>query len=115
MALLGLVSLFMTTSIFLDLFGIRAKEGNYVDFIVGANLICSFIYLISAYGLATQKVWTTKLLSLAVAILIIAFLGLGVHISNGGIYETKTVKAMSFRTILTIIFTIISSIHLNQD
>lgn len=104
----GLLTLFLSTSIIFDLFEIRAKEGNYVLMVVYANFICSIIYLIAAYGLLKNKTWSTKLLSIATLILIVAFIGLFFHINSGGIYETKTIGAMVFRTSVTLIFTLIS-------
>lgn len=115
MTLIGIVSLFMTTSIFLDLFDLRAKEGNYVNFVVVANFICALIYLFAAYGLSTYKAWTVSILKLALAILIIAFIGLGIHIYTGGVYETKTVGAMTFRTLLTLFFTVSSAYSLKKS
>ena len=38
----GLLTLFLSTSVIFDLFGIRAKEGNYVLFIVGQILSAVF-------------------------------------------------------------------------
>lgn len=101
----GLLTLFLSASVIFDWFGIREKEGNYVLFIVWANFISSVIYLVSVYGFVKSKKWTTGLLITSVVILFVAFLGLLFHISNGGIYEMKTVKAMIFRTSITIIFT----------
>ena len=105
---LGFLSVFLTSSVIFDLFGIREMEGNYVLFIVWANFISGFIYLTSAYGLFTKKEWTTKLLAVSSIILITAFIGLNFHINTGGLYETKTFNAMIFRTSITIAFTIIS-------
>lgn len=105
---LGLLSVFLTSSVIFDLFGIREMEGNYVLFIVYANFISGFIYIVSAYGLSTKKTWTVKLLALSSIILIVAFVGLNFHINSGGIYETKTFNAMIFRTSITILFTIIA-------
>lgn len=113
----GLLTLFLSTSIILDLFGIRAKEGNYVLFIVWANFICSLLYLLAAYGFLKIKSWTKLVLGIATLILIIAFISLKVHISNGGMYETKTVGAMLFRTGLTLALTLIAyfAIKKNSD
>jgi hypothetical protein len=102
----GLITLFLSSSVIFDLFGIRAKEGNYVLFIVWANFISSLIYIIAAYGVIKYQKWSFKLLAFSTIILLSAFLGLFFHINNGGIYETKTVSAMIFRIILTAIFTI---------
>lgn len=59
----GLLTLFLSTSVIFDLFGIREKEGNYVLFIVWANFISSIIYLISVYGLLKSRTWTYKALA----------------------------------------------------
>ena len=99
----GLVTLFLSTSIFFDWFGIREKEGNYVLFVVIANFIASILYMVAAYGFIQKKFFTAKVLWISVAILVAAFAGLLVHVSSGGIYETKTIFAMGFRIALTIL------------
>lgn len=104
----GLVTLFLSSSVVFDLFGIRAKEGNYVLFVVVANLVSSLLYLLAGYGIIINKTWTTKILSFSVVILLMAFTGLFVHINTGGIYETKTIGAMVFRISLTMIFVTVS-------
>ncbi len=104
----GLLTFFLSTSVIFDLFGIRAKEGNYVLFVVWSNFISSIIYLIASYGFITSKKWTAKLLGGSAIILITAFLGLIFHINSGGIYETKTIGAMIFRIFVTLVFAIIA-------
>ena len=113
LGLFGTLTLFMTTSVILDLFGIRAKEGNYVLFVVWANFISGLLYLAAAYGFAKRKAWTAKLLGVAVSIVSIAFVGLMVHIKSGGIYENETVGAMIFRVILTLTFAIVAHFTLS--
>lgn len=110
----GLLTLFLSASIIFDLFEIRIREGNYVLFIVWANFICSFLYFLAAYGFRRSKKWTTKLLISSVLILIIALIGLMIHIYSGGLYETKTIGAMIFRTSITIIFTLISYYNISK-
>lgn len=104
----GLLTIFLSASVIFDWFGIREMEGNYVLFVVWANFIASIIYLFSAYGFALSKKWTTKLLGASAVILIIALLGLFLHISTGGIHEAKTVSALIFRIAVTLAFTAIS-------
>ncbi|MGE0561691.1 MAG: hypothetical protein AB7O47_07735 [Flavobacteriales bacterium] len=111
----GLLTLFLSSSVIFDWFGVRAKEGNYVLFVVWANFISSIFYLVSAYGFVQLKKWSTKLLAVSVVILIVAFLGLLLHIKGGGIYETKTVGAMIFRTVITIIFTTSSYLLITKN
>jgi hypothetical protein len=107
-AAFGLITLFLSTSVIFDLFGIRAKEGNYVLFVVVANFVSSILYIASSYGFVKGKKWTTILLSISYLILMIAFVALLNHINSGGIYETKTIGAMIFRTSFTLFLTVIS-------
>jgi magnesium-transporting ATPase (P-type) len=111
----GLLTLFLSTSVIFDLFGIRAKEGNYVLFVVWSNFISSILYLLAAYGFAKSKKWTVTLLGISTLILIAAFIGLKIHINSGGIYETKTIGAMIFRIAVTLVFAIIAFFTINKQ
>ena len=110
----GLLTLFLSTSVIFDLFDVRAKEGNYVLFIVWSNFISSFLYLFSVYGLLTSKKWTFRTLGLATLILALAFIGFIFYIQSGGIHESKTVGAMIFRIALTFGFTLFAYFTLNK-
>ena len=111
----GLLTLFLSTSVIFDLFGIRAKEGNYVLFVVWSNFISSILYLFAAYGFAKSKKWTATLLGISIIILIAAFIGLKIHANSGGIYETKTIGAMIFRIAVTLVFAIIAFFTINKQ
>jgi len=111
----GLLTIFLSTSVIFDLFGVRAKEGNYVLFVVWSNFISSIIYLFAAYGFVKEKKWTVTLLSISTAILFAAFIGLNIYAASGGIYETKTMNAMIFRTAITFVFTIIAYFTINKQ
>lgn len=97
----GMLTLFLSTSVIFDLFGIREREGNYVPFVVWANFISSVIYLFAAFAYANGKGWTPKLLGVSFVILVLAIGGLFLHINSGGLYETKTIGAMVFRITIT--------------
>ncbi|MCO5232896.1 MAG: hypothetical protein LC105_05150 [Chitinophagales bacterium] len=111
----GLLTLFMSSSVLFDWFGIREKEGNYVPFVVWANWLCGFLYLIAAYGISKRRLWTLKPLSIAIIILIVTFIVLSIYIYSGGIYETKTVYAMTFRIILTLIFILVANLSFKMN
>ena len=104
----ALLTLFMSSSVIFDWFNIRAKEGNYVLFIVWMNFICSFLYLLAVYGFVKSKTWTFYVLLSALVLLILGFVVLLFHIKNGGIYETKTITAMLFRMMFTLAFSLIA-------
>lgn len=108
LALFALLTLFLSSSVIFDWFGIRAKEGDYVPFIVWANFICSILYVIAVYGFIKRAKWTFRVLITALVILILAFIAFQFYINNGGLYETKTIKAMIFRMLVTLSFSIIA-------
>lgn len=108
LALIGGMSVFMTSAIIFDLFGIRELEGNYVPFVVQANLACGIIYLYAAAMNHKFPRKTYTALIIALAILIITFAAALVYIKNGGIYESQMPKAMTFRTLFTAIMLYIS-------
>lgn len=107
--LFGIVTVFMSSSVLFDWFGIREKEGNYVPGIVWANFVCGILYLVAAYGILKNQTWSIFPLTISVIILIIAYIGLFIHINNGGKYETKTVGAMAFRIGVTALFLFITT------
>jgi undecaprenyl pyrophosphate phosphatase UppP len=107
--LFGLITVFVSSAVIFDWFGIRAKEGDFVPFVVYANMTCGYLYLIAFFCNIRKKFQTSfYLLMLSALILIGTFFFLNEHIATGGLYEVKTLKAMSFRTTITFILTGIS-------
>lgn len=98
----GLMTVIVGGSVIFDLFGMRAKEGNYIPIVVQINFICGLLYLFSAYAIATKKNWVMKPLAVALLLLILACLGLWQRIDANGLYEQKTIYALGFRTLLTL-------------
>ncbi|QRM90626.1 hypothetical protein FG167_15740 [Lacinutrix sp. WUR7] len=115
LALFALLTLFLSSSVIFDWFGIRAKEGNYVLFIVWTNFMSSILYLIAVFGFLKNKKWTFWALIVALGILIIAFIALLVYVNNGGIHEAKTIKAMVFRMLVTLSFSILAFLFINKQ
>jgi hypothetical protein len=115
LAAFGLLTLFLSTSVIFDLFGVRAKEGNYVLFIVWANFVSSLLYIFAVYGFIESKKWTAPLLGISVIVLILAIVGLFIHINAGGIYETKTIGAMAFRITVTLFFSTLAYFTITKN
>lgn len=110
----ALLTIFMSSSVLFDWFGMREKQGNYVPFIVWTNFISGFLYLLAAYGLLKTKKWSFKiLLDLSIAF-VIALIVLALYINYGGAFEIKTVKAMIFRTGFTILFFVLVYYNLKK-
>ncbi|MFA5418117.1 MAG: hypothetical protein WC341_06620 [Bacteroidales bacterium] len=114
LAIFGLLTLFLSTSIIFDLFDIRIREGHYVLFVVVANFISSLLYLLAAYGFLRKRKWTLNLLATSATVLCVAFFTLLVYIYAGGLYETKTIGAMIFRIALTLGFAGASYLLINK-
>jgi len=114
LAIFALLTLFLSSSVIFDWFDIRAKEGNYVLFIVWTNFICSILYLFAVYGFLKRKRWTFWVLIVALVVLIVAFAALLIHINNGGVHEEKTIGAMLFRISLTLTFSLVSLLKYNK-
>ena len=114
LAAFGLLTLFLSSSVIFDLFGVRAQEGNYVIFIVWANFVCSLFYIIAAYGFIESKKWTAYFLGISSIVLVFAFIGLFFHINSGGIYETKTIGALIFRIAVTLVFSGLAYFTINK-
>lgn len=100
----GLLTTFLTSSVILDLFNIRELEGNYVLFVVWANLVSGICFLTAAFAFFKKKSWAAMPLMFSLGVLIAAFLGLMVHVNAGGAYETKTIGAMIFRIAVNTLF-----------
>ncbi|WP_421801212.1 hypothetical protein [Flagellimonas sp.] len=96
------ITLFLSTSILLDILGIREQQGHYVPLIIWSNFLCGCLYILSIIGLFTHKKWSIVPMVLALFILVGAFFGLYFHIMDGGLYEDKTIMALFFRITLTL-------------
>lgn len=115
LSVFGILTLFLSTSVIFDLFNIRAREGNYVLFVVWSNFISSILYLFASYGFLKSKKWTATLLGISTVVLTVAFIGLKIHANFGGLYETKTIGAMVFRISVSFIFTLLSYFTITKN
>lgn len=102
--LFGLITVFLSASLLLDLFDVREAEGVFVPFIVIANLIAGILYILAAWYFFKSKPLALKLLFSSLMILLAAFAILLVYIYLGGLYQTKTIAAMIFRMTLNLGF-----------
>ncbi len=78
----------------------RVAAGNYLNFVVWFNFIAGFFYILAGLGFLLQKEWTAKLaITIAVTTLLV-FAAFGIHILMGGAFETRTVGAMTLRSVI---------------
>ena len=78
----------------------REDAGHYVPFVLWFNFLAGFAYLLAGAGLFMRKRWAAWLSIVIAATTIIVFALFGLHILNEGMYEVRTVVAMSVRTVV---------------
>jgi hypothetical protein len=78
----------------------RTAAGNYVPFVLWFNFLAGFAYVAAGIGLWLRQSWAVGL-ALAIALATaFTFAAFGVHVYAGGVYEPRTVVAMSLRTLV---------------
>ena len=78
----------------------RQAAGNYVPFVLWFNFLAGFAYIIAGAGLWLQKPWAVKLSFHIVVATLIVYATLGLYIFSGGLYEMRTIIAMSLRSVV---------------
>ena len=78
----------------------REEIGNYVPFVVWFNFLAGFVYLIAGGCLWMQKHWAVWISIFIVVATLVVFAILGIHILKGGMFEVRTIAAMSLRTVV---------------
>ena len=78
----------------------RIDAGNYVPFVLWFNFLAGFAYLLAGAGLFMQKHWAAWISIFIVVATVVVFALFGLHILNEGMYEVRTVVAMSLRTVV---------------
>ncbi len=87
---------------------LREDAGLYVPFVVWFNFLIGFIYLIAGIGLWMQNRWAVWMSIFIVGTTLIVFAVFGIHILQGGLYELRTILAMTFRSVVWVIIAIFS-------
>lgn len=76
----------------------RQAAGNFVPFVLWFNFIAGFFYVVAGVGMWSQRSWASQLAAAIAALTVLVFLAFGIHIFTGGLYETRTVAAMTLRS-----------------
>lgn len=76
----------------------RLAAGNYVPFVLWFNFSAGFVYIITGVALWLLRPWSAWLSLLLAGSTLLVFVAFGLHVLNGGDYETRTVIAMTLRS-----------------
>jgi Kef-type K+ transport system membrane component KefB len=74
--------------------------GHYVPFVLWFNFVAGFAYVIAGAGLWMRQRWAVWLAMAIAAATALTFIAFGAHVASGGLYEQRTVVAMSLRTLV---------------
>ena len=105
--ILGLYNLFIAVSVFFFSPEFKKLEGDFIYFIVFIDLSAAIIYLVASLGFFKERGWTTPFLFFSTFFLVISFLGLLFHALAGGSYDESIIMAITFRTFITSVFTVV--------
>lgn len=87
---------------------VREAAGDYVPFVLWFNFLAGFAYVIAGAGIWMQTRWAAWLaVSIATATALI-FVMFGAHVYLGGLFEQRTVIAMSMRTLVWTVIAVVA-------
>jgi len=80
----------------------RAAVGNAVGFVLWFNFLAGFAYVAAGLAIAFRHRQAAQFAMAIAAATIAVFAAFGVHVLLGGLYEVRTVGAMTLRSVLWI-------------
>jgi uncharacterized membrane protein (DUF2068 family) len=87
---------------------VRAAMGHTVPFVLGFNFLAGFLYVLAGAGLWRGKRWAAHLSLLLAVSTLAVFAAFGIHVFDGGAYETRTLGAMSLRSLFWMVTTFVA-------
>ncbi len=82
--------------------------GKVVHFVLWFNFLAGFFYVFAGLGLMRRKRWGRWLASAILLGTLAVFVAFGLHVLQGGAFEMRTVLALTFRTAVWAIITLIA-------
>ncbi len=78
----------------------REAAGDYVAFVLWFNFLAGFLYVLASLGIFRQQKWGAQLSAVIAGMTVLVFIAFGFRILTGGLYEVRTVAAMSLRSLV---------------
>ena len=77
----------------------RAEAGDIVPFVLIFNWVAGFAYVVAGGATFAQRRWALWLARALAGSTLVVFAAFGVHVFTGGAFETRTVIAMTVRSV----------------
>jgi hypothetical protein len=91
------------------LFGDGAQTaGNVVGFVLWFNFLAGFAYVVAGAGLWLRCRWSAQLALAIAAGTVLVFVAFGIHVAAGGAFEARTAWAMTLRSVVWILITLLA-------
>ena len=80
----------------------RIGAGKVVDFVLWFNFLSGFAYVGVGVGLFMRRPWAGRAAFILACAIIVVGTAFAAHVLSGGLYEARTVGAMTLRTLVWI-------------
>gem|GEM_PF-451551 len=77
----------------------RAALGNVVPFVLWFNFLVGFVYILAGAGLWRRRRWSVYVSTFIAISTIIVFAAFGLYVMDGGVFETRTIGALTLRSL----------------
>jgi len=84
----------------------REQAGHYVPFVLWFNFLAGFAYVVAGLGLWGCQRWAVWLAVLLAVATFLVFAAFGLHVWRGGLYEMRTVVAMTLRSVVWLLIAV---------
>lgn len=94
------------------LFGVPdavAAAGSYVPFVLWFTFVAGFFYVIAGVGFWLRRRWGFVLAAAIAVATVAVFVAFGIHVATGGAWESRTLAAMTLRSVAWIVLALVAA------
>lgn len=99
----GTVTIIRGGSVLLDVGGAREAAGAIVPIVLPLVFLTGLLYIAGGVGLLRRTSWSSAFFLAALALLVVAGIGMFLHVRQGLPYEVRTARALPVRALITIL------------
>jgi len=94
------------------LFGVSdavAAAGSYVPFVLWFTFVAGFFYVLAGVGFWLRRRWGFVLAAAIAVATVAVFVAFGIHVAAGGAWESRTLAAMTLRSVVWIVLALVAA------